>query len=141
MNFDEMAAIFKVGRKLGRAYSSFNSPRDAIYISLYGTESIVKLELINSILKILPKRTTNRFSKGFDSLRQAGQIIKSTGKNSLKIVFRQWMSGHDLYIKLFTESIIHGDEPPVPVEDGLATVKLLEETCRRISQFEKIPPA
>lgn len=136
MKSDELCAVFKVGQKLGRAYASFNSSRDAINVSIYGREGIVKMELINSILTFLPRRKMNRFSKGFDSVRQAGQIVKWTGKNMLSVVFNRWMSGHEMYIKLFAESVIKNCEPPVSVVDGLAVVKTLEETCTRIAKVE-----
>jgi hypothetical protein len=50
---------------------------------------------------------------------------------------KRWMSGHDMYIKLFAESIINDDEPPVSVIDGLAVTKTLEEVCLRIEQLER----
>jgi predicted dehydrogenase len=136
MKSDELCAIFRVGKKLGRLYCSFNSSRDAVYINLYGTEGIIKMDLINAILMFLPKRRTSRFSKGFDSLRQAGQIVKCTAKNTAKIVSRGWMSGHDLCIKLFAESLISSYDPPVSVTEGLAVVKTLEEMCNRINELD-----
>jgi len=136
MRSDELCAIFKVGKKLGRAYASFNSSRDAIYINLYGRDGIIKMDLINSILTFLPKRKTSRFSKGFDSIRQTGQIVKWTWKNMIKVISKRWMSGHDMYIKLFAESLINGNDPPVSAMDGFAVVKTLEEMCMRIAELE-----
>ena len=37
MKSDELLVSFKSGNKLGRVYSSFNAPRDAVFIRLYGT--------------------------------------------------------------------------------------------------------
>jgi predicted dehydrogenase len=136
MRFDELCASFRVGNKLGRAYASFNSSRDAIFISLYGSEAILKLELINATVNVLPKRKTSRFSKGFDSLRQATQLTKSTIRNAAKITFKRWMSGHDMYIKLFAESLLNGTYPPVTVEDGLEVIKTLEKMCGMIESAE-----
>ena len=136
MSSDELCATFRVGNKLGRAYSSFNSSRDAIFISLYGNEGILKLELINATVNVLPKRKTSRFSKGFDSLRQATQLTKSTIGNVAKITLKRWMSGHDMYIKLFAESLLSGTDPPVTVEDGLEVIKTLEKMCEMIESAE-----
>lgn len=137
MRSDELCAILKVDEKLGMVHVSFNSSRDAVYINLYGTKGIIKIDLINSILTFLPKMKINRFSKGFDSLRRAGQIVKCTVENMSKIVSKRWMSGHDMYIKLFAESLINNDEPPVSVIDGLAITKTLEDACLIIEQLEK----
>ena len=138
MKSDELYATFRAGRKLGRAYASFNGPRDAIFISLYGSDAILKLDIINATTIILPKRETSRFGRGFDSLKQATQLVKSTAKNVAKIASRRWLSGHDMYIKLFAQSLINGGEPPVTVEDGYSVVKTLEEICQRIKKIEKI---
>jgi len=137
MKSDELCATLKVGYKLGRVYASFNSSRDAIYVNLYGREGIIKVEIINSILTFLPRRKTSRFSKGFDSLKQAWQIVKRTGKNVMKVVSKSWMSGQEMYIKLFDESLMNDNEPPVSVTDGLAVVKTLEEMCMKIAELER----
>jgi len=137
MKSDEFYGTFKVGNKLGRAYASFNAPRDVVFISLYGTEAILKLDIINMTINILPRRKTSRFGKGFDSLRQATQLIKSTVKNVCKITFRRWLSGHEMYIKLFADSLLNNSEPPVTVEDGLIVVKTLEKMCDMIEKAEK----
>lgn len=138
MKTDELAVILNSGQKIGRIYASFNSPRDAVFINVYGKEGMVKMELINSILIFLPKRKLSRFSKGFDSLRQAGQIIKWTGINMLKVVTRRWMSGHDVYIKKFAESILSDCEPPVSAMEGLAVVDIVEKLCTKIAQLEDL---
>jgi predicted dehydrogenase len=133
MKSDELVATFRVGRnKLGRAYASFNSSRDAIFVFLYGTEGILKLDIINSTVNFLPKRITSRFSRGFDSLRQAGQLVKWTAKNAGEVVFKRWQSGHDLYIKEFAEYLRKGGEPPVSIEEGLSVIKNLDEMCKII---------
>jgi len=137
MKYDELCATFKAGNKLGRAYASFNSSRDAIFINLYGGEGILKLELINSTVNFLPKRDATRLSKGFDSLRQAAQLVKSTTGNIVKVAFGRWRSGHDTYIKLFAENLINDQKPPVTVEEGLEVVELLEKMCYMIENAEK----
>ncbi|MEM2129439.1 MAG: Gfo/Idh/MocA family oxidoreductase [Candidatus Bathyarchaeia archaeon] len=137
MKSDELCAIFRVKNKLGRVYASFNSSRDAIYISVYGSKGILKLELINSTLLFLPKRKTSRFSKGSDAIKQALQLAKCTVANGWKISTGRWLSGHDFYIKSFAESLLNGGGPPVSVEDGLAVIRTLDEVCKRIVIQEK----
>jgi predicted dehydrogenase len=140
MKSDELCATFKARNKLGRAYASFNSSRDAIFINIYGREAILQLELINSTVNFLPKREATRFSKGFDSLRQATQLFKSTTGNIVKVAFGRWRSGHETYIKLFAESLINDQQPPITVEDGLEVVKMLEKMCDMIEKAEKEKP-
>jgi predicted dehydrogenase len=137
MKSDELFVTFDVGKKLGNAYVSCNAPRYAIFVSLYGREAILGLNIIDGTVNILPRRKTSRFSKGFDSLRQAIQLINSTAKNAAKIAFGRWLSGHDMYINLFAQSLFDNSEPPVTVEDGYTVVKVLQEVCKRIERQEQ----
>jgi len=137
MTSDELCATFEVGNKFGRVYASFNAPRDAIFVELYGREAILKIEVINATVNVLPSRKVSRFSKGADSLRQATQLAGSTFKNAAKIVSGRWLDGHEMYISRFAESLVKGTEPPVTVEEGLKVVKTLEDMCRIIESAEK----
>jgi predicted dehydrogenase len=137
MKSDELCATFKAGNKLGKAYASFNSSRDVVFINIYGREAILKLELINSIVNFLPKREATRFSKGFDSLRQTTQLFKSITGNIFKVASGRWRSGHETYIKLFAESLINDSKPPVMVEEAFEVTKILEQMCTRIEEIEK----
>lgn len=136
MKSDELCVTFKVNNRLGRVYASFNSPRNEVYINIYGSEGILKIELINATIIFLRQREVSRFEKGLDSIRQAWQYISCTVGNSWKVLSRKWQSGHDLYIKLFANSLVNNADPPVSVEEGLATIKTLEEICKRIVEQE-----
>lgn len=137
MRSDEFCGTFKAGKKLGRAYASFNASRDAIFISLYGTKAILKLDIINAVTVLLPERKTSRFSKGYDSLRQAGQLINATAKNMTSVIFRNWLSGHEMCIRLFAQSLIKGQDPPVTIDEGYNVVKTLEGLCQRVASAEQ----
>jgi predicted dehydrogenase len=136
MKSDELCATFRVGNKLGRAYASFNSPREAIYISLNGTSGILKLDVINSTLNVLPARKTSRTSRGYDSLRQASQLVKCTAINAGKVAAKNWYSGHDMCIKQYAQSLTDNTPLPVSVKDGYHVVKTLEEMCNQIKIAE-----
>lgn len=134
MKFDEFSAVFKVGPKMGRAYVSFNSSRDAIYVTLYGEKGIIKVDVINSTVIVLPKMETSRLNKGLDSLKQASQLAKSAARSAGKVMFKRWCTGHDNYIQLFARSLINNSQPPVTVEDGLAVIKSLAAVCEKIEK-------
>jgi predicted dehydrogenase len=134
---DELCATLRVGNKLGRAYASFNAPRDAIFISLYGKRAIVRLDVINSTVNFLDARRTTRLSKGVDSLRQSSQLVRDTAKNASRIAFGRWLSGHDTYIQRFAESLIANTAPPVSAKEGYFVVKTLEEMCKQIETAER----
>jgi len=134
---DELVATFKVGNKFGRVYASFNAPRDAIYVDLYGSKGILKIDIINATVNFLPGRKVSRFGKGADSLRQATQLAGSTIKNVARVGSGRWLDGHEMYINQFAECLIKDTEPPVTVEEGFNVVKTLEDMCKLILEQEK----
>jgi predicted dehydrogenase len=138
MKSDELTAAFRVGEKLGRAYATFNAPKKAIFINLYGTDAILKLDVINSTKVLIPRRKTTRFNRGYDSLSQASQLVKSTLGNIGKIATGRWLSGHDTCINFFAQSLINKTDPPVTLEDGLRVIEVLEEICKQIEGKEKM---
>jgi len=138
MKSDELCSIFRVGQRMGRAYASFNSPRDAILVSIYGKEAFIKTDIINATLSLYPSRENGHFSKGLDSYRQAFQIMGTTVKNFAKIATGTWNSGVDTIIKRFAESIRNDHEPPVTVDEGLEVTKILEEMASMIDEGEKV---
>jgi predicted dehydrogenase len=134
---DELCAVFKVGKKMGRVYASFNSPRDTIFVNVYGKEAYLKADIINSTLILYPQRENERFSKGLDSIKQAAQLTRSTMKNVAKVSTGAWDSGVDSEIKLFAEALRKGTAPPVSVDEGLEVTKILENMTFMIDKAEK----
>ena len=53
------------------------------------------------------------------------------------MVTNKWMTGHDLFIKLYSKSLIEGSDPPVSMLDGFETVKILEEIYNIIKKEER----
>ncbi len=137
MRSDELCAFFKSGQKLGRVYASFNSSRDAIFISLYGRRAILKLDVINSTVTFLPRRVTSRFNKGYDSIRQASQLTKSATKNLGATASGKWLSGHQKYISLFADCYLNHTDPPVTVEDASEVIRILEQMCKSIQEIQE----
>jgi predicted dehydrogenase len=136
MKSDELTALFRVGRKVGRAYASFNAPRNSIYVSLYGKEAIVKLDIINATMLKLDKRSVGAWDLGSDSIGQAFQVFGATFKNAGMRIANRWASGHDNYIQLFADSLINDSEPPVSVDEGLKVVRHVENACKIIEKIE-----
>jgi len=135
MKWDELTGLFKVGNKIGRAYATFNAPRNSIYVSLYGEKAILKLDIINASMLKLDRRSVGAWDLGSDAIGQAFQIFGSTVKNAGKRLSNRWASGHDNYIRLFADSLINGTEPPVSVEEGLKVVQYVENACKMIDAF------
>ena len=138
MKSDEITATFSSNGKIGRAYASFNSPQEIININLYGEKGIINLDLFNFTVRLRMKRKAARFEKGVDSLVQADQLIKCVAGNSFKIACNRWLTGHDSYIKFYSDYLLKNDKPPVSIEDGFEVVNLLDKMCENIVAEENL---
>jgi len=136
MKSDELTALFKVGKKVGRAYASFNAPRNSIYVSVYGKKAILKIDIINATMLKLDSRGVAAWDLGSDTIGQALKIFGSTVRNASVRIAQRWLSGHDNYIRLFAESLLTGGPPPVSVEEGMKVVKSVEKACELIEKAE-----
>jgi predicted dehydrogenase len=136
MKSDELTALFKVGKKVGRAYASFNAPRNSIYVSIYGKQAILKIDIINATVLKLDKRGGAAWDLGSDTVGQAFQIFGATVKNAGVRIAQRWLSGHDNYVRLFADSLLTGGPPPVSVEEGMKVVKSVEKACNLIEKAE-----
>jgi predicted dehydrogenase len=137
VNSDELCATYRVGDAFGRVYASFNSPRDAIFVNLYGKKAYLKTDIINSTMVLYNERENKRWSKGFDSLKQAGQITSSTVDSVVKITTGSWDSGVASIVKAYADAVKKGGEPPVSVDEGLEVIKILEKMTSAIDNAEK----
>ena len=138
MKSDELYATFSCGEKLGHVYASFNSPREAIFLSIYGRNGILKVDIINSVTIFLPGQTSGRFfSRGYDYLRQAKQLTNSTIRNSLALASGKWLTGHQKYISLFAECLRNGNKPPVTAQEARETIAVLEQMCKRVKDIQE----
>jgi predicted dehydrogenase len=137
VNSDELCATYRVGSALGRVYASFNSPRDAIFVNIYGKKAYLKTDIINSTFVLYTERENKRWSKGFDSLSQAGQITGSTVDSVVKITTGTWDSGVDSIIKLYSDAVKNDGTPPITVDEGLEVTKVLEKMTSAIDKAEK----
>jgi predicted dehydrogenase len=128
--YDELQVTFSAGKKLAGLYSSLNAPRDAKYITLFGRKGILKLDIINATINVLPSAKISRIRKGTDSLRQALQLTSSTLKNTFKILSGRWLDGHKMCIHLFAESLVNKTKSPVTLKEAYAAVRVMEDVYK-----------
>lgn len=138
MKADELCALFRANQKWGRVYVSFNAPREATFITIYGSKAILRLNIIDATLIKYPFMTGTLVNKGLDALNQTSQLIFSTVQKAFSIIFRRWRYAHDTYIQLLTERLIRDEEPPVTSYDAYETIRILEETCLKIDKMNDL---
>ena len=133
MKADELCAVLTAKKKLGRVYASFNAPRDAILITIYGSKAVLRVDIIGETVVALPAMANRRTEKGFDSLRQAWQLVDSLSSNALNVLMRRWKSGPELYIELFAKSVREDLDTPVDLADAYSVVRVCEEIGQRMA--------
>ncbi|MCW4029799.1 MAG: Gfo/Idh/MocA family oxidoreductase [Candidatus Bathyarchaeota archaeon] len=137
MKYDELTAILSHKGRFATIYASFNSPFPGIFINIYGTEGLIRLDVINSIYMILPKiDVTTKTSRLGVYSRESGQLTKSVVKNLGLYASRKWMSGHEKCLKMYAESYLNHGQPPVTLEDSYKDTIVLEKMCNLIDANE-----
>ena len=91
--FDELWVELDADKCSGTIYASFNSVRVAWFIDIYGTEGIIKVNLVNETLVQLKLRPITTLDRGWDSLQQASQLLLSTAQNGVFKLSGRWVWG------------------------------------------------
>jgi len=137
MKSDELVATLSGGDKYGSFYATFNSPRQAIILNLYGEKALLSIDMINGLTSILPPRQVGKLSVGLDSLRQSSQILASTLSNVGKVATGNWMTGHDLYIQQYAKALQEGTPAPVSIQEGYEVIKILDQMIKELESQEQ----
>jgi len=134
MRYDEMKVLLR-GRNKGWAdiYVSFNASRPVITMDVYGTQKILKIDMINQVLVELGERSLSKMDSGRDLLDQSRVLFLSTVKNAIEYLGAKRMESslRNLYTS-FMESVASGGDPPVTPKMAFETVRVAEEICNRI---------
>ena len=133
MRNDELKVLLRGRNGWGDIYASFNAPRPAITVDVYGTRKILKVDLVNHTLVELGARSLSRMDSGLDSLRQSSSLLASTMVNVTEFIrtARMENSLRRVYSS-FVNSIETDTDPEITPEMALETVKITEEVCSLI---------
>jgi len=130
---DELQATLQSDKSLGSVYVSFNAPRDANLVDVYGTKKILKIDLINQTVIGLGHREYGKLDSGKDSLWLSSKIALSTLRNAFDFLLLEKgeYALRNLYT-MFIDSIKKDTEPLVTPKMAYNTVRIAEEICQRI---------
>jgi len=136
VKYDELHVALTSCSKFCNIYMSFNLPRGGfLNITVYTKQSIITLDGGNfAVISRGAFKGGQKFSKIVDSLSIISQTIKSTARNSFKVLLGRWKSGHETLLRGFVKSIIENvEEPYSPGEAYEATetfLRILEKLGR-----------
>ncbi len=129
VRYDELYVSFEGKEGVGSAYLSFNAPRDMIFIDIYGTKTVLKVDLVGQTITLTRHGSTRRSAKVLKNLCQAYQLIVSTVCSGFLVAFGLWKSGHEEYIQRFIRSIQLNKPLPVTMTSAYENIKVLEQIC------------
>jgi predicted dehydrogenase len=133
VRYDELHVLLGSQGKLGRIYVSFNSPREAIYITIIGDKGILETEVITgTIMRLKHLHAPTRYDKGKEVIKQVYQLSSSLIINAARVASHRWITGHEGYIRAFAESLTSGKELPNTIEKVLKDVEILEKICKKL---------
>jgi predicted dehydrogenase len=136
---DELVVTVHALTGIANLYVSFNAPRPAELLDIYGTERILRVDLTNQTIVSLGYRTSSKISSVRDILGLTNQLMFATARNA--VLFSRGGRGEysirSTYAR-FLDSIMKGIQPPVDRDMAYGTVKVVEEICGRLLSPEHV---
>jgi predicted dehydrogenase len=130
---DELMVTLHALTGLANLYISFNAPRPAELLDIYGTERILRVDLTNQTVVSVGYRTSSKIDSARDILGLTSQLMLATARNAL--LFSRGGRGEysirSTYAT-FLECITKGAQPPVNLDMAYGTVKVAEQICARL---------
>ena len=131
MPYDELFVTLQSDKSLGSIYVSFNAARSTIYVDIYGTKKILKINLFNNTAIKLGYRRTRKLYKGADSLWLSSKMALSTMRNAFEFLLHG--DSEEIFRNLYTmfiDAIKKNTDPPVTSKMAYNTVRIVEEICQ-----------
>jgi predicted dehydrogenase len=132
--YDELRVCVDTPLASGETYISFNSARDAIFVDIFATRKVLRLDLINETFVVLKNGGKSRLSLGFDNLNQSYQLLKGTLRSTVEAIAPNHMTEHEVCIRSFVRSILDDEDPLITPDEGYSVVEPLENICQRIDE-------
>ena len=133
MPHDELHVTLQNDKSPGHFYISFNAPRPAVLVDVYGSKRILKIDVLNQTIIEQGARSLSKVDSFKDSLGISYKISSSITKNALEYFLRARGEFSFRYAYTsFEKSIRENTAPLVTPTMAYNTVKITEEICRHI---------
>lgn len=132
---DELRVLFDGESSLGSLSFSVNTKPFLKYLSIYGTDTTIQINLTNSTLVTF----TNNPRRGSRNIEHGLQLLSQTVTQSIRNRQGQRVPPHRVLIEKFYESLIEGTAPPVSAEDGRAVVAVLDQIWAELDRTASAP--
>jgi len=133
---DELRIFMDGPKGSGVAIVSLAASPRFQYLDIHGTRMRLTVDLLNKwiiregVIRGLPKP----ISRAFSNLRHGLTVLWGTAMGTLKVLLKKWTpyDGMGLLIKEYYASIQEDRDPPVSMDEALASMEVMEETWKQI---------
>ncbi len=136
MNTDELKVMVKSQQKVGMLTVSLAVNPRYQFLNIYGTEMCIFVDFLNKTLikHATPKGIPKPIARALFNLGTAKGLTFSTLGSFFKVLTRKftYFDGTEILIKRFYQSIVEEGEIPVPAEEGVKSMEMMDEIWRQI---------
>jgi predicted dehydrogenase len=133
MRHDELHAIVRGSAGVATIYVSFNCPRQAVQVRIYGRDRILLVDTLDQTLIELGPRVIGKMGAATDSLRLSWKLLAHTARNAVTYVFREpGQASFQMTYSSLMNSITNDYPPIVTPEMAYHTVEIDEKICKEL---------
>jgi len=127
---DELRLSLRGPKGHGYVYVSFNAPRPTILVNVYGSEKILRIDILNQTLLDFGPSKLSKKDLVLDSLGMSSRLARSTLANVLRFAGREKgaYSIENIY-RDFVGCVRHNTQPRVTPQMAYNTVRIVEQIC------------
>ena len=132
--FEEVRVIFEGERGLGLLTFSLSPQPYLNYLTIYGSQASLQLNLNNNTLIVYKdRRLPKLLAKSWFNIDQCLQLLGNTMKNSLQVLTgkMRFYPGMGYLIHRYYAYLERGGAPPVTAEEGRAGVEVFDRICQQ----------
>jgi predicted dehydrogenase len=133
MRYDELHAILRGSIGVATIHVSFNCPRQAVQVRIYGTERILLVDILDQTLIELGPRAVGKMDSAIGCLTLSWKLLAYTARNAVTYAFRESGQGaFQIAYSSLMNSITNDCPPIVTPEMAYHTVEIVENICKKI---------
>jgi predicted dehydrogenase len=127
---DELRLSLRGVKGYGHVYVSFNAPRPRILANVYGSDKILRIDILNQTVMEFGASRLGKMDLALDSLSMSSRLARSTLANAFRFAGRKMgaYSIENIY-RDFVRCIRDNAQPRVTPQMAYNTVRIVEQIC------------
>jgi len=140
MRYERVVAFLGATEKRASIHASFDSPRYATYVDLYGPKNAIRADLGTGDVYLFRDSEKRGASKAWDGIRQATMSLQNMSRlvpDAFSFHLGITDSSHALNIKSFVEGQPSHGSRALTLQDAYKLTQIQEDITTRIDQYER----